>query len=586
MGFVSQEEINQIRSNADIVEIIGSYIPLTQKGKNYFCVCPFHDDHAPSMSVSLEKQIYKCFSCGATGNVFTFVQNFENVSFQQAIAIVAGKIGMQITSENFQPKENTKYKKEYEIMSLAEKYYSNNINTAKGSDAKKYLLERGLNEEIIKEFKIGVSLDEPNSLYLLLTKKGYDEKTLDALGLISRNNNRSFDLFTRRILFPLWNVDGQVVGFSGRIYRNENSAKYINTKETLLFKKGQTLYNYHRAKDASRKEKFLLVVEGQMDAIRLYTNGIKNVVALMGSSLTKEQLNLLRKLRVPIYLCLDNDRAGQSAMLSIGEALTNEDVEVNVVVLSGAKDPDEYILKNGLASFQKCLSSPISYFDFKIATLKKGKNLSNADDLANYINELLEALAKERDPIRKEVTLAKISEEYHVSSTVLKEKLLSLEKKDSQKPMNHEIEETPKKVFKKKTKYELATEQILFSMMNDSIYIKMYLKQLGYLPTQQYREIASEILYYYDKNKTINVADFLTFETTKGNLIERINEIMVEYATASLDEQEFLENVEIVKKESQKEEIRKLKEELKQEMDVNNKIRILEKLTNLKKGSV
>lgn len=584
MGFVSQEEINEIRSNADIVEIIGSYIPLTQKGKNYFCVCPFHDDHAPSMSVSSEKQIYKCFSCGATGNVFTFVQNYENVSFQQAISIVAEKIGMHI-STHFEQKENTKYKKEYEIMSLAEKYYCNNMNTAMGSAAKKYLLERGLSEEIIKEFHIGLSLDEPNLLYQLLTKKGYEEKTLDALGLISKNSNgSSFDLFTRRILFPLWNVDGQVVGFSGRIYRGEDSSKYINTKETVLFRKGQTLYNYHRAKDAARKDKFLLVVEGQMDAIRLYSNGIKNVVALMGSALTKEQLQLLKKLRVPIYLCLDNDRAGQGAMLSIGEALTSENVEVNVVVLSGAKDPDEYILKNGLDAFQTCLRSPVSYFDFKINTLKKGKNLASADDLASYINELLEALSKEKDPIRKEVTLSKISEEYHLSTTVLKEKLESLEKKEEDKPTVVEtlVENKPKK----KTKYELAAEQILFSMMNDSMYIKMYLKQLGYLPTQKYREIASEILYYYDKNKTINVADFVTFETAKGNFIERINEIMVEYATSTLNEQEFLENVAIVKKESQKEEIKKLKEELKQEMDVNNKIRILEKLTNLKKGSV
>src|SRR5574344_992104 len=226
MAFISNEEINDIRSKANIVDIIGEYIPIQKKGKDYKCVCPFHDDHSPSMSISESKQIYKCFSCNAAGNVFTFVQNYENVSFLEAIKIVANKIGYHLTGTISVP-TTTKYAKENEIMNLTEMFYQNNLNTKNGMEAKHYLANRGLNDDVIKEFGIGLSLDSADSLKELLTKKNYDESILEKLGLINIFNDKTYDTFTRRITFPLHDSLGNIIGFSCRIYRSEETAKYI-----------------------------------------------------------------------------------------------------------------------------------------------------------------------------------------------------------------------------------------------------------------------------------------------------------------------------------------------------------------------
>ena len=254
MFHIEESEINQIRENADIVEIISSYIPLTQKGKNYFGVCPFHNDHAPSMSVSKEKGIFKCFSCGATGNVFKFVADFENIGFVQAVKRVAEKIGMNLKSD-IPIKTETKHQKECQIMELSTLFFQNNLLTSEGERAMRYLKSRGLNETIVKEFQIGLALDK-NSLYQLLHQKKYQDQLLFNLGLINQNGLNFYDVFKNRIMFPIHNINGEPVGFTGRIYLPTSPPpKYLNSKETIIFKKGNILFNYHRAKDAVRLEK-------------------------------------------------------------------------------------------------------------------------------------------------------------------------------------------------------------------------------------------------------------------------------------------------------------------------------------------
>ena len=225
--------INQIRSKVDIVDIISEYIPLTQRGKNFFGVCPFHDDTNPSMSVSREKQIYKCFSCGASGNVFNFLMDYEHISFREALVLLSEKTGINIGNIKVK-KENNKYEEYYKIYDLALKYFQNNINTNYGKEAREYLKNRNIDEDIIKEFSIGLALSSRDSLYQLLTKKKYNNQVLNSLGLTINN----YDNFIDRIIFPLWDVSGKVVGFSGRIYSvNNKQNKYVNTKETPIFKK-------------------------------------------------------------------------------------------------------------------------------------------------------------------------------------------------------------------------------------------------------------------------------------------------------------------------------------------------------------
>ena len=307
MAYIKDEEINAIREGADIVDIISGYLSLKQRGKNFLAVCPFHDDHSPSLVVSRERQMFNCFTCRTGGNVFTFIMKYENVSFVEAVKIVADKIGYNLNIANLSD-FSTANKEDYEIMEFSKKFYLNNIFTEKGISARKYLEERGIDESIIKEFNIGLSLDNKDTLYKLLNSKKHNIDKASDLGLINKVGLDIYDVFSNRIMIPIENLKGQVVGFTGRIFNGEkDTAKYMNTKETEIFKKGQILFNYHNARNSIREEKCVIVVEGNMDAIKLSASGIKNVVALMGVALSKEQIDVLRKLKVPIILMLDND---------------------------------------------------------------------------------------------------------------------------------------------------------------------------------------------------------------------------------------------------------------------------------------
>lgn len=581
MAYISDDEINNIRASANIVDIIGEYIPLNQNGKNYVCVCPFHNDHSPSMSISKEKQIYKCFSCGATGNVFTFVQNYENVNFIQAVSIVAGKIGISLTEE-ITPQLSYKHKTEYEIMDIALKFYQNNLKTTLGDEAKKYLKTRKLNEDAIKEFGIGLSLDKSDTLYNLLLKKNYDIKKLADIGLISISKNGVYDFFTKRITFPLWDKDGHVVGFSARIYRGEkDTSKYINSKESIIFKKGETLYNYHIAKEYAKKEKAIIVVEGFMDAIRLSVNGVKNVVALQGTALTKDQIELLKRVRVKVILCLDNDNAGELATLNNAELLNDDNIDLAIIRLSGEKDPDEYILNNGIDAFLNNLKNPISYLDFKMNYLKKNKDLNNSVELAKFVNEVIDGLAKSSDEILKDITLKKLSTEYDLSIDVLKEQLAKITPKNLIKKRK----EVVKPLKQKKDSYSIGATKILFFMMNDIKYIKIYIKKIGCFDNEIHRHIANEIVYYYEQKKKINVADFITY-ISNNELCDEVMNIVNDCANDEINEEIANECVIAVNRAMTNNKIKELKEKMKNELDADKKLKMAEKIAELKKGSV
>lgn len=577
MAFIDNEEINNIRQTANIIDIISSYIPLEQKGRNYFGVCPFHNDHSPSMSVSSEKQIYKCFSCGATGNVFTFVQNYENLSFVESVVLVAKKVGINIKS-NIEENKTSKYDKYYKIMDTSLKFYMNNLNTNDGLTAKEYLLKRDINESIIKEFRIGLSLDSNNTLTNLLIKKNIDKKDMLDLGLSNKDGLDYYDVFTKRIMFPLEDVNGNVVGFSGRIYKTDNTSKYVNTRETLIFKKGYMLFNYHRAKDSIKRLGYVIIVEGFMDAIRLYSCNITNVIAIMGTSLTTEQINFIKKLRCKVMLCLDNDNAGNTATYSIGESLEANNVNVSIIKLNDSKDPDEYIVKYGIENFNNKINTSITFSDFKLNYLKKDKNLNNSEDLANYINEVLSSLTKSNDEILKEITIKKLSKEFDISYNLLKEKL----------NLNNKIVKEKKKdpiiIENKKDKYDVACERVLYYMMNDFKYIKSFQNNIGYFSKKIYREVANEIVYYYEENKNISVADFITFSLKNEHVYSLVLSIISNSSDDEINQSNFNIYLDLVKEHNVKSEISILKERLKNELDSEKKLIIAEKIAKLKKG--
>lgn len=574
MAYISDQELNELREKVDIVEIISNYIPLTPKGKNFFGVCPFHADHSPSMSVSREKQMYKCFSCGAAGNVFTFIQNYENVTFYEAVQLLANKVGISLAIP-IKSEKKEKYTKEYEMMELALKYYQNNLNTSLGEKAKKYLYNRNLEDEVIKDFEIGYAAST-HTLNKLLLKKGYTVLEMQKLGLVS-TSKEDYDIFFDRVMIPLYNLEGQVVGFTGRALDDTNTPKYLGSKESIIYKKGNLLFNYHRAKESIKLNKEIILVEGNMDAIRLYASGIKNVVALMGTALTKEQIQIIKKLRCKVILMLDNDTAGEKATYDDGLLLEQENIDVLVVRLSGEKDPDSYIIKNGVEAITNNIKKAIPLQDFKLNYLKKDKNLQNTDDLVKYVKMVIADLNKKEDELLKEVTLKKLSEEYNLSYEILKKQL---DKSEAKQVIKEKKEEK-----KKKTSYQEAIYNVLYYMMNDSIYIKMYMKKLGYIEQQKYRLIASEIIYYYELNKYISLADFITYSET-SKLKEEIMDIIKNVNYEELNEKVFLDSISLIKKKRKENEIKKLKEEIKNTMDESKKEEILQKIIDLKIGSV
>ena len=580
----NNSEFKRIQTKADIVEIINSYVKLENHGKNFFGVCPFHDDHSPSMSVSKEKQIYKCFVCGATGNVFTFVENYLGVTFLEAVKIVADKIG-----ENFvihKSKTKTVNSKYYDIMNLSTLFYENNLRTQLGKEAREYLVKRGLDEKLQKTFSVGLALEENDALYKLLKKKNIEDKDMEALGLINKGDNGIYDLFRDRIIFPLKNPDGQVNGFSGRIYNKDATSKYINTKETLIFKKRENLYNYHLASIEARKEKSVLVCEGFMDAIRIYSIGLKNVVATMGTALAKEQVELLKKLNSKVILIMDNDNAGELATLSIGEALLKENIDVGVVRLTGKKDPDEYILTYGPTAFKDNVKSPMTFIDFLFVSLRKDKDLKNPVDLTNYINKVIEVISVSPDAILVESCLNKLSEEFHLDKDLLRDRIKNKERIENVKVTKEEKATNEVISNKKRTKFDRALEAMVYYMMNDTESMKLFIKSNIELPKSKYRLVTNNLLYYFELNREIDFADYLTFSEGYKDVSPVVKEIISNIKITSFKIQDMKAALSIVKKDLDEARIKEIKKEISKELDVSRRKKLFEEILEIKRGCV
>lgn len=572
MAGISNEEITEIRKKADIVEVIGSYINLAPQGKNYFGICPFHNDHSPSLSVSREKQIYKCFTCLASGNVFTFVQNYENISFIEAVKKVADKINYKLDIKDKIVNKNSKY---YELMDLSNKIFVNNLNSNLGLKAKEYLInERHLSEEAIKEFNIGLALND-NNLNKLLSSKGYSDKDIIEMSLANKTDTGLLDMFRNRITFPICNHEGKIIAYSARIYQNEDTSKYINSKESVIFKKGYTFYNYDKCRLEALKTKSVILVEGQMDAIRVYTSGFKNVIASMGTAITSNHISLLKKLNAKVILMMDNDNAGEKSTILNGEELIKNNIEVSVVRLTGEKDPDSFILKNGADAFRDALKGEISFFDFKLRYFKKDKNLNKADELAEYINKIIDELNKSDDDILKSVTINKISEDYNIDKRILEGKLVkTIPKVDSV---------VVKRKRPKLNQYHQAAEAILYLMMNDPKFIRKYKIELNYFPEEKYKLIANDILAYKEINGEFDIADFMTY-INDLEYKEDIYRILNDYQDKILPE-EFDNFVAIINKWIRESKIDKLKEQLKNETDVKKQEELNDLIIKIKKGS-
>lgn len=571
MAYINNEVVNEIRNKTDIVDVISKYVNLTKKGKNYFGICPFHDDHSPSMSVSPDKQIYTCFSCGASGNVFTFVADYEKISFHEAVRLLGEKVGIEVGESITSDAKKDDY---FDIYNIANKFYQNSLFTNLGKNAIEYLEKRNIDKETIKKFGIGLSIQKVSLTDYLVNKKYNIDKLIDC-GI---TNDNGHDIFINRIMFPIYDLNGNPVAFSGRIYNTRDTAKYVNTKETDKFKKGKILYNYHIAKEQLKKNDSIIIMEGQMDVIRASTIGINNCIATMGTALTKDHKNIIRNMANTIILCFDGDSAGEKATISAIELLEDTDANIKIVRLPDNMDPDEYILKNGKDSFLAQIKSASSLIDYKMELLKKSKDFSNIKDVSSYINSALKELVNEKDDIIIELNLKKISDNFNIEYKTIKDKYNKLIK--NKKIIIKEIK--PKNNY---NKYDMAEKYLIYYMLKDTKVLNMVENRVGYFPNKNIRELSNEIIYYFHKYGIINVADFISYISDREEIRKTLQDIIAMNIKEDFQEKEIEDYIFVVNEYHKEERINNLNKKLKEEKDPLKQAEISMEIMKIRGGS-
>ncbi|MDO4432146.1 MAG: DNA primase [Aerococcaceae bacterium] len=433
MSYIPEEVVQDIRQKTDIVSVINDYVKLTKKGQNYTASCPFHEDRNPSFSVHAGKQIYKCFSCGRGGNVFSFLQEIEDISFLEAVKKAAELANLPLDSRFFQQVTESN-RQDNRLIELHQKvnefYHYYLMNTTAGEAGYQYLLERGLSPETLETYAVGLSPEDSTILLQYLTDANYSHDLLIKSGIFFQTEQGELlDRFRGRIVFPLRNAKGQIVAFSGRIYTNASSsdkkiAKYLNSPETDIFHKGQLIFNLDLARQKIRQLDQVLICEGFMDVIALHQAGFEHAVATMGTNLTPQHLNQLAKLTQEFVFIFDGDEAGQNATqraLELAKPIQGQ--RLKVVTIPQKLDPDEWIRQKGRDAFQQLINQALSSYDFYQQQLKGQFNLSDSQQLAQYINQLLQQIATFQSPIERALRLNELAQTYHLDVAILEEQL-------------------------------------------------------------------------------------------------------------------------------------------------------------------
>lgn len=405
---ISDEIIQRVKDENDIVDIVSDSVKLKRAGRNYSGLCPFHKEKTPSFSVSSDKQIYKCFGCGESGNVFTFVMKQKNITFIEAVKYLADRANIPIEYDDKKTKAVEDQKdKLYRLNTEAARYFFRNITKSKV--AQEYFQARGISSVTMKRFGLGFALDSWNELMRAMRQKGFSDLDLLSVGLIVKNEKGNiYDRFRNRVMFPVFDHRGKVIGFGGRVL-NDSKPKYLNSPESLVFQKGTNLYGLNFALK-NNNDKTFIIVEGYMDCISLHQYGITNAVASLGTALTVRQAKLLKRYADKVIISYDADTAGQAATLRGMEILRNEGFDVRVLTVPSGKDPDEFVRANGREAFLRLMKDAPSLMDYKIKKAGEGINFKDSQDLIKYVKNVTEILA-DINPVEKDIYIKKISQD-------------------------------------------------------------------------------------------------------------------------------------------------------------------------------
>ncbi|MCQ1530822.1 DNA primase [Lutispora saccharofermentans] len=437
--FFSEEMVSEIIEKNDIVDIISQYMNLKKRGRNYIGLCPFHSEKTPSFSVSQDKQLFYCFGCGEGGNVSTFIQKIERMTYPESLRFLAEKAGIKIEdTANKEDLEKAKRKQLlFRINKEAARFFYNNLSGNR--EAMKYLSNRGLSMGTIKKFGLGFSPDNWDSLKNFLSSKSLKLEAAYSAGLLVKKNNNEgyYDRFRNRVMFPIIDLKGNVIAFGGRVL-DDSKPKYLNSPDTPIYNKGYNIYGLNLVKGI-RDLRNIIVVEGYMDAISLHQYGINNAVASLGTAFTEHQARLLKRFANEIIIAYDSDAAGQNATLRGLSILEKEGCTVKVLRLPKGKDPDEYIRKEGLESFKRLVDNSMSLIDYKIFNLKNGINMENIEDRIKFIKQLANVMQTIDSPAETDAYIKKYSKEMQISEEAVYDELNRLKKKHTNGNNRHNI---------------------------------------------------------------------------------------------------------------------------------------------------
>ncbi|ABY94398.1 DNA primase [Thermoanaerobacter sp. CM-CNRG TB177] len=435
----SKEMIEKVIEANDIIDVISEYVELKKAGKEFKGLCPFHREKTPSFMVSQEKQVYHCFGCNASGNVVTFIMDIENLTFKEAIEFLADRVGITLEETVLTEREYQRKKlidEIYKVNKLATMYFYNKLFSEEGRQALTYIRKRGLTEATIKKFGIGYSSPHGNGLLNFLKEKGYTESFLVKAGLLSQKNNRYYDRFRNRVMFPIIDVKGNVIGFGGRSI-DDSLPKYLNTPETEVFKKGKTLFAINFAKK-TQQDKFI-IVEGYMDAISLHQAGIDCAVASLGTALTEDQARLIKRYKGNVVIAYDADEAGISAALRGLDILDELNLNIKVLTIPYGKDPDEFIKKEGVNAFNQLIENADSLIEFKAKVFRKNLDLDNPQDRIIYVKKIAKDIAKLSDEVKREVYISSAAKVAQIPENAVRTEVARF--------VNREIEKNQKNMY-------------------------------------------------------------------------------------------------------------------------------------------
>lgn len=577
MARYSEEIVEEVRQNNDIVSVISQYVHLSRKGRNYFGLCPFHNEKSPSFSVSPDRQIFHCFGCGVGGNVYTFLMKIEGITFKEAIETLAEKANIQLpVLENGQDSIREELKaKVHKVNEFTAEYYHQNLYKPTAKIAQEYIKKRKLNKETLESFRLGYS-GKFDELYKALKQQGFGEKEILESGLVNKNANGTYiDRYRNRLMFPICDARGKVIAFGGRVL-DDSKPKYINSPENVVYSKGRHLFGLNLAKKEATKK--LLIVEGYMDVISLHQRGVKNVVGALGTALTEQQGWLLRKTTEQVILGFDADGAGQTAITRSMEILQNMGCDMRVLQIEGAKDPDEYIVKYGEGRFRLEMENAISLVEFKVKNLKKEYNLENSGDKIKFLREISQILSKVESTIEREIYIEKIAKGYNISKEAIYAEVNKLiyrnsrNEETSQKKIIQPKIESPKdkdiEIDKDIENREntiiallLDTNQKVFNIIKSKLEPKDFRIEINRKIAEEiYKELEKEdcninkLINTFDDNMKNHITMVMATDYEFENTEKAIEDILQKYEKEKLNrkKKEIIEQLETVQEETEK----------------------------------